>query len=295
MEKAKATENSANAESKIGYADMVKASIIDSLKNGTSVLQEDRKGLGYIYNGESLALYSGVSQLYLNQERKDKGLTSPFVMTTLQFRKKGFIPKDGEKSSVISYYTSNMRYHQDEYPLVNGVPDKSQAPIHKKNEWKLDSKGQPVKGYEYNQVFFGDQIDETKEIGSDGRSRDRKEFAPKANNLNNNVELKPPYPDCKAGAFYKAKDGSTMEIFAEKVSEFFNSCFAPDASYEKANFSKKQIAELEAEFNSPNSTFFQTINDSYFMATGQNAKLEKIQERRQEIENFRQNSGRDSR
>jgi len=279
-------------EGKNQYSVTVKSAIINALKNGNSVLGEDRKGINFSVNYNSQTAYMGVNQLYLNQARKDNGFKNPFFLTSTEAQDRKMWIKDLQKGFPIGYYCADgLKYKQDIYPLVDGRPDKSQNIIHKKGELKKDMDGKVIIGYDYSQVFNLEQVDLEKnhtyrkyfKQNSEGKSGEFTE-SPGA------FELRPaekiisefqcPFKDAKKGEFYQAKDESTLEVFTQKTSEYFNSIFT-GAEYKAWEPTKEQIAELESHIDNNKSPLLGKIKDANFLAVGDRDTYDFIQKRRE--------------
>ena len=144
----KMEEKEVSNSEKIGYSEKVKGLIINALEEGKSFLQKDRSGIDYSQNVATGAVYNNANQLFLQQTRINEGYKSPFFLTVQQASDKGAAVKNGSKGAIISYYADILRYHRDEYPLVDGKPDMSLPPIGKKGEPRLDDNGQPYGGHD---------------------------------------------------------------------------------------------------------------------------------------------------
>jgi hypothetical protein len=276
-----------------GYADTVKSSIIEALENGTSVLQKERQGIDYPVNASSGTVYSGVNFFYLQQERSDKKHNSPFYMTVQQAQDKGLSVKSGEKGSIISYYAQTVRFHRDEYARDDSGKIKKDANgndiiLHKKNEPKLNEKGQPYSGNEYNYVFNIEQINtayrqyrQNATLDKEGNSRPGFVFASKAFVVNPTPDLQNPFPEiCKKGAHYMKTDDNIIERLTEDFSKYVNSCTTGE-KFKAVSYTPNEIKELREIIMDARSPFFQKVNDGYLAATGQTQKLDKINENRQ--------------
>jgi hypothetical protein len=275
-----------------GYADTVKSSVVEALENGTSVLQKDRSGVEYSMNASSGAVYSGVNQLYLQQQRANKGFKNPLFMTVQQAQDRGLFIKSGEKGSIISYYTKTMRYHRDEFKMDgNGSRVKDDKGhdiiLHKKNEPKLNDKGQVQSGNEYNYVFNLEQINtefrqfrQNAQVDENGNAKPGFVIASKALIINPDVKQDVPYDTAKKGSHYVKQDDSIMERFAEDVSKYFNSIYT-GSKFSGVKYSPEDISKLKTEINDSRSPFFQKVNDAELIAAGRTEKLDKINENRQ--------------
>jgi hypothetical protein len=280
-----------NTDHRGGYAETVKSAIVDSLEKGNSVLQKDRSGIDYSINASSGAVYSGVNQLFLQQQREEKGFKNPFFMTVQQAQDKGLFIKSGEKGQIISYYASTVRYHRDEYKRdekgnVEKDANGKEIILHKKNEPKLNEKNQPYSGNEYNYVFNLQQINteyrqyrQNATRDADGNAKPGFVIASKALVINENPQLENPF-QAKKGAHYQKTDNTIMEKFAEDVSKYFNSIYT-GAKFSGVSYTPDEIKQLKTEINNPRSSFFQKVNDASLVAAGQTEKLDRINENRQ--------------
>jgi len=274
------------------YTEEVKGLILNSLADGTSVLLKDREGIDYIKNCDSGTTYQGTNQLYLKQFMAKEGHTNPYVMTIDQAQNMGMWPFENKKGAVINYYCKEgLRYKFDEYPIVDGVKDKSKEPLHKKGDFKLDAEGKNIPGYEYNYVYNVKDIDPNKKHfrrfakpDAEGR-KGYMEISSDAFIVNPKPEpLKNPYAKTAvSGLAYKAQDlNDTNEIFKQKVSEYFNSIIT-GSKYEGWKPTPTQVKELQTQISDVNSPFFKNVNEAFYIAVGNTEKLKFIQTRREEI------------
>jgi hypothetical protein len=254
------------------YAVIVKSTVIESLERGTSVLLKPRKGVDFSLNAVSGTVYAGVNQFHLQQIRESNGWKNPHFMTAEQIFSMNMSIREGQHGSIISYWADPKRYHRDMTDAA-GV-------AHKKGEVMVGINGNPLKGYEYNYVFNVEQIDPSlKRVRRTQEGEKQIVVSSNVFALNAGAKLINPFK-VEPGVYYKAKDNSTIEKFAEDVSRYLNSCYT-GAEYEPAKYTKKQIKELAEEFSHPRSRFFEKINDGGMVATGQIERLEKIMKARE--------------
>ena len=273
----------------IGYGETVKGAIFNALAAGTSVLQKDRQGVDYSLNAASGTVYSGINQLYLQQVRANNNFANPHFMTFEQARNKGMFVKKSEKGAIINYYSNPMRHHRTEYPLgADGLPDKSQKPIHEKGDVKKDAKGHAISGNEYNFAFNLEQINpelhnfrKNSRVNEEGKRVGGYEYASSAVVFNNNVKLENPFPEtAKPGLHYKAKDASIIEKFGEDVSKYFNSLYTGE-KFTAVKYTPEEIKTLQAEITNKQSPVFEKINTGSLLAAGNTAKIERIEKARE--------------
>jgi len=291
------------------YAEEVKGTILNALAENKSFLQKDRKGIDYSLNCATGTVYSGVNQAYLEQVRVNNDYKNPHFMTFQQVVDRGMLVMSGQKGHIINYWVPQARYQRDEYPIdpKTQKEDRSMPIIHAKGSLKLDKDGKPYGENEYNFVFNLQQINPDQHhfrIPANAPEVDGKKIgtffvASKAFLINDNVKLDNPYVftnkdgkdeyRAKPGMFYKAKDDSIIERFAEDMSRYFNSCVT-GAEFKAVKYTPEEIKTLQAEINNRQSPIFSKINDAALYATGQNEKAERIETKRQEKANENENT-----
>ena len=124
--------------------------IADSIKNGTSVLQETRSGPDYSYNCDTGKPFSGATQLYLQQIRKNNHFKSNMFSKNIN---KDALKKKS-KSNVVAEYSSgkNSLHLYSNFDQAYAMPQNALAaeplPVSKtKNAGKLSSLERGVKSY----------------------------------------------------------------------------------------------------------------------------------------------------
>lgn len=273
------------------YSEEVKDTIIGSLEKGTSVLQKDREGIRYPQNDFSKTIYNGVNNFLLSQRLEDGGYESPMLYTLEQMKQRAFWVKPGEKAiATINYYCpEGLRYHFDEYPMIDGRPDKTQVPIHKKGDFKLDEEGKKIIGYDYNNVYNVAQIDPNLKQFKRFAKPDEQgrkgvwETVPDSFEirLKTDIRQEAPFNTAVPGIVYKAQDNSILEVFAEQYSKYVNSCVT-GCKYKAWKPTSKQIEELKSLSSENNSQLFKKINDAYFLGVGNTEKYNFVNTRREE-------------
>jgi len=277
------------------HAKEVKKLLIDAIANGTSVLLKDKKaGTNYAANPESNTVYTGLNQLVLQQSMENNGFENPYFVTTDQARAKGRFPKNLSLNTTISYYCpEGVRYDFDVYPIKDGKYDKSVEPIHRKGDVKKDTDGKVIIGYEYKPMYNLEQLGtfqyrENAQVDENGKKVSWVEVEdPYALKPRSEIHLPIPFQgknfkfDPSKPTFYKAKDDSALEVFAEQASKFLHSCYSDNYEYKAWKPTPEQIKSLQSEIDNEKSLFFQKVNDASFQAIGRNDIQERVNENRQ--------------
>lgn len=258
------------------YDTRVKETVLNAIKDGTSILQQPREGVDYPVNLSSGTAYAGLNLLVLQQERANNNWENPHFETLTDINSKKFRCKEKSLGVPVSYWNPVARYKEDGVD-ANGIE-------HKKGQIKLDSNGNQYGEREYKTIFNLDNVD----IRQHNFNHKTKEWEVASNPfaINTDYKLANPYGEAIKGIHYKASNNSAIEKFTEAASKYINSCYTGEV-YEGTAFTKKEIQELQTEFSKSNSPFYKKINEANLVAVGKEDTLKKINTNVQENEQTR--------
>jgi len=187
----------------------------------------------------------------------------------------------GERGATTQYYAAN-RYHTKDF--IDGDGQK-----HFKGDMIRDTQGRPVGDYEWKATFNLEQVDIRSHKWKHDEHGKWLPPIPVAEPfvLNSKPNLPKPF-DVEAGKAYTAKDNSGYEKFLESISKYRNACIT-GTEYKATHFTKDDIENISSTVLKETRKYFSDISDVSLMAEGRFDKLEKIQTRRNEKEQTREN------